>query len=173
MKNTTTIKNLLGLTQEETAMLLGVTRGQWSMYDAGKRSLPSEAIKKLAVLLSHLKNSKPASKERKSITVLEQQKTQEWLKREHLNVQYKTLLLDRQLLAMENKRAECFAALEVAAFLELQHEKGFIISLAKIIKLRATNTLLKNALHKVEEMRLKKENLEVLKTRLEEKMKEY
>ena len=39
----TEIKNLLGIKQEDLAMILGVSRGQLSMYIIGKRNLPIEA----------------------------------------------------------------------------------------------------------------------------------
>jgi transcriptional regulator with XRE-family HTH domain len=43
-------KNLL-LTQEETAILLGVNRSQWAMYEIGQRDIPGFAKMKLATLL--------------------------------------------------------------------------------------------------------------------------
>lgn len=52
MKN---ISALLGLTQEELASILGVSRGLLSMYEIGKRNLPLEAKNKLSVLLQKQK----------------------------------------------------------------------------------------------------------------------
>ena len=42
---------MLGVTQQEMAELVGVTRGHWSMFDIGKRDLPRDAYEKLAQLL--------------------------------------------------------------------------------------------------------------------------
>jgi predicted transcriptional regulator len=35
IRDTSTIKNRIGLSQEEMAMLLGITESQWSMYKSG------------------------------------------------------------------------------------------------------------------------------------------
>ncbi len=52
MKTHQTICELLGLKQQEIAMLLGVHRTQWSMFELGKRSLPKEALMQLHEILS-------------------------------------------------------------------------------------------------------------------------
>jgi len=103
MKNATTIKSLLGFTQEETAILLGVSRGQWSMYVAGKRDLPSDAKKQFIAMLS-LQNAKAAFHEKDNFLKSEQKKTQEWLKQELSNLQFKKKLLDKQLPTIKNKK---------------------------------------------------------------------
>lgn len=46
------IASILGLKQIEVAMLLGIHRSQWSMFESGKRSLPAAATEILATLLS-------------------------------------------------------------------------------------------------------------------------
>ncbi len=170
MKQTTTIKSQLGFSQEEMALLLGVSRTQWSMYEIGKRDLPLTAKEQLASILLHQQNVKETSKEKQKISVIEKQKTQEWLKQELLNIEYKKEVVVRKLLAIENKRAESFAALEVVSFLETQEQKEPIVSLIKSIKIRATNTLNKNALHQLMELQMKKEQLEMLKNTLEQKI---
>ena len=43
MKYEATLQQLLGLKQDDIAMILQVTRGQWSMYVLGKRNLPAKA----------------------------------------------------------------------------------------------------------------------------------
>jgi len=57
MKNSANISASLGLTQYEMAMLLGVTRSQWSMFELGKRSLPLQATQKLAALLLYVQEN--------------------------------------------------------------------------------------------------------------------
>lgn len=168
MKNNTTIKSLIGFSQEEMAMLLCITRSQWAMHETGKRDLPLAAMKQLGTILTHLKNKKEPSHESQKFLALEQTKTQEWLKKEQYNIKYKKMLLDKQLHAMEHKRAECLAALDVVSFLEIQPSCS--PDLLKIIKLRAMNTLSKNSLSKVLELQIKKEQLEVLTKSLEEKI---
>ena len=52
MENNIKIQDLLGLKQEEMAVVLKATRAQWSMYLSGKRSLPVVAKLKLAEILN-------------------------------------------------------------------------------------------------------------------------
>jgi len=61
------IRALLGLTQAQAAQLLGVTRAQFSMYECGKRSLPTEAMVKYSEYVVYITQviptPKPISKE--------------------------------------------------------------------------------------------------------------
>lgn len=34
-------KSILGIQQEEIALLLGISRSHWSLYELGKRTLPT------------------------------------------------------------------------------------------------------------------------------------
>lgn len=48
------IKDLLGMTYNDMAMLLQINRSQWAMYVTGKRDLPVVAKLKLAEMLQFL-----------------------------------------------------------------------------------------------------------------------
>ncbi len=63
MKKEHPIRTLLGITQEEIAMLLGVSRGQWSMFEIGKRDLPLPAKQLLAEMLAYVQISGPNAKQ--------------------------------------------------------------------------------------------------------------
>lgn len=171
MKEGTSIKNLLGLTQEDTAYMLGIDRGQWSMFVSGKRGLPLAAMQQLGVVLEHLKEKKSVCKESQAIAKAEKQLVQEKLQRDYRDVQIKLYKVVKQISTIENIRTESFAALEVAAFLEQQKEYDNRSSLIRSIRVRATNTLKKHSLYVLEALQLKKENLEVLKISLEQKIK--
>ena len=45
------ISNLLGISQENLAMMLKVTRAQLSMYECGLHPIPTEAMKQLAKMV--------------------------------------------------------------------------------------------------------------------------
>ncbi|HEX8269472.1 MAG TPA: helix-turn-helix transcriptional regulator [Flavobacterium sp.] len=45
---------ILGLKQSDLAMLLGIPRGHYSMYESGQRSLPSHASILLSEMLAHV-----------------------------------------------------------------------------------------------------------------------
>lgn len=172
MKNEALIRNMFGLTQQETAILLNVTRTQLSMYEIGQRDLPTTAVLKLAAVTVHLQNTKEPSDESKKLLKMEQEKTQEWLKRERLNLEYKKLTLERKITAMENKRKECFAALEVVAFLQSASGQNSFPYLSEGITARVKSTLRKNCLSNLEDMYLKKEHIDHLIKSVEQKMKQ-
>jgi len=56
MKKEHSIRTLLGLTQEDCARILQVTRSQWSMFELGQRDLPLAAKQLLAELLTHVQS---------------------------------------------------------------------------------------------------------------------
>ena len=51
MEKTDNIRSLLGLSQENLALLLKVSRSQIAMYELGKRNLPVHAMEMLAIML--------------------------------------------------------------------------------------------------------------------------
>lgn len=171
MKKDAAFKNILGLLQEDAAYMLGITRGQWSMFVSGKRDLPLVAKQRLVVVLKHLQEKKDVSKESEAITKSERQQAHEKLQQDYRKLQIKQYRIAKQINTIENIRTECFSALEVAAFLEQQKEHHAKSTLIESIRIRATNTLKKHNLYVLEALQLKKENLEVLKVALEHKMK--
>jgi transcriptional regulator with XRE-family HTH domain len=173
MKKATTLKNIIGLTQEESAMYFGVTKGHWSMFVIGKRDLPLESSMKLGVLLQHLKGEKPFSEARQQLDKTELENLQHKLQQDYTTIKLKQYKLAKKISVIENIRKECFAALEVADFLESQEEKHPIGSFAKIIRLRAMKTLKQHDLYSLTELQLKKESLDILKMTLEKKMKAF
>ena len=52
MKNKSNIRALTGMSQENLALLLQVSRSQIAMFETGKRNLPIQAMEKLALLLT-------------------------------------------------------------------------------------------------------------------------
>lgn len=54
MKKVNTIRNLFGLSQYDMAMLLGISPGQWAMYESRKRSMPDKATLLFAKLLTQV-----------------------------------------------------------------------------------------------------------------------
>jgi transcriptional regulator with XRE-family HTH domain len=52
MKTKNVIREKLGITQEDLAVLLGISRSYLALFELGKRSLPVEAKQKLAALIN-------------------------------------------------------------------------------------------------------------------------
>jgi transcriptional regulator with XRE-family HTH domain len=53
MKKTSPLRALLGISQDDMAQLLGLSRSQVSMFESGKRDLPREAKILVAPMLAH------------------------------------------------------------------------------------------------------------------------
>lgn len=56
MEHTKNIAALLGMSHDDMAQVLGITRSQWSMFEAGQRPLKIEALQTLTLLLSSLQS---------------------------------------------------------------------------------------------------------------------
>lgn len=174
MKNNTSLKNILGLTQEESAIYFGVTPGHWSMINIGKRSLPIEGTIKLAALLEHLNKEKPFSEaQQQQFDKAELENLQHKLQQDYKTIKFKQYKIAKEISRIENIRKECFAALEVAEFIENQEEKQPYDSFAESIRFRAMKTLKQYDLYALTELQIKMESLEILKTILEKKIKAF
>jgi transcriptional regulator with XRE-family HTH domain len=57
MKTRNSLRTALNLKQEDMAMLLGVSRAHWGMYEIGKRELPPRASQLLFELLEKLETT--------------------------------------------------------------------------------------------------------------------
>jgi hypothetical protein len=173
MKNNATLKNIIGLTQEESAIYFGVTPGHWSMINIGKRSLPLKGTIKLTAVLQHLKAEKSLSEARLQLEKTELEKLQHKLQYDYTTIKMKQYKLAQKISSLENIRAESFAALEVADFLDKQEEKLPFESFPESIRLRALKTLKHYDLYTLTELQIKMESLEILKTILEKKIKSF
>lgn len=171
MKKENVLKSLLGLSQEETAMLLCITRVQWAQYTTGRRDIPLEAKQKLAEVLTFLENNKKSTTKVLKITETENKKAKEGLAKELKALTHKILDLENKISKIKAVRAAAFNALEVAHFLELQEKAHPITRLPQFIEIRVKNTLKKNSLLQLQEWQLKKESLLIAKSNLEKKLK--
>lgn len=161
---------ITGLTQQETAMWLCIPRSQWSMYESGKRSLPQKSIVHFAMLLQELKNNKRLSDEKKALHLKEDKEITTNFLKEIKNLEFNILRLQRKIMAMEDKRNKCLAALDVAYFIENNPKKDAPQDLAKVIKNRCLKTLDKYPLYRLENMKLKVESFEMLKQKIVQKI---
>lgn len=158
---------MLGLTQEEMAMVLGITKRQWSMYKSGQRDLPLEVLQQFSTLLQGVQKEK-TSKTAQDFIKQEQHKTNEKLKEAYENTQIKLSRVQKEIDTIKKQRTECFAALKTATFLENNNDT---FGLASSIKARAIKSLHKYSLYKLEKLQMQKENFEIMKSKMEQRMK--
>ena len=103
----TSLKSNLGLTQEEIALYLGVTRSQWSMYCIGKRKLSTEALEKLTHLLRFSQNQISTKKGIKTI-IKARKKVIQVLENKLAKTELKVFLQTKKRLHFEKKQQEIY-----------------------------------------------------------------
>lgn len=106
----------LGITQEQMAEILGISMSLLSMYELGKRDLPTHALVKLATLSNHVSDAmnkrKDAGTDKKvlqkaSVTIIEEMLAKHELKKKLLERKLKTMIVNEQ---------KAFAAMQVAIY---------------------------------------------------------
>ena len=115
MKKENAFRKLLGITQDDMALLLGVSRSQWSMYELGKRDLPVAASVLLAELLQHLNEPVLSRKAKPQLEQYIDGATH--LERLRDDNQYQQLLIARKIAAAEKKYIRGVRQLQVVDFL--------------------------------------------------------
>ena len=114
MKKENTIRTILGVTQQELAMLLGVSRSQCAMFELGKRDLPLPAKQLLAEMLSYIQSPEVTAK---SIQFALPQATPQQLERFLRENQYQQLLAARKIATATKKLQAQARLLQLTAFL--------------------------------------------------------
>lgn len=162
MKKHDNIRDLLGITQEDLAALLKISRTQLSMYEIGKRELPSTAIIQLADMLRYLQED--ASKSADTTSLLKEQAIQKEKALEEMRKEnhFKQLVLEKKLNVLEKKHKANFSAFQLTKYLEKQDtENGKLESqLLKTIERKAFAELNKNGLAMITKYKIEKEVLQ-------------
>ena len=137
MKNQYTVTTLLGLNQENAAMLLGISRSQWSMYESGKRNLPLAAKNLLAAILEHLQMPEAIAKRSEFIDNDATHQQYEQLLREN---EYQRLLVAKKITATGKKRDIQFRRVQLANFLASRDTETVILkSLHEVLTAKGSN----------------------------------
>ncbi len=156
------ISALLGMRQEDMAMLLRVNKSQWAMYETGKRDLPLEAQLKLVEMLAFIQQ--PTNEYEDSFLDVEGQKVKEKKVVERLKLinQHRQLLTERKLQFAERKYEEAVIALRFVRFLKtnVQQIATEHHSQLDTIQSRAQEAIEKNGLHVQAKHRLKLQALQ-------------
>lgn len=162
MKKHDNIRDLLGITQEDLAALLKISRTQLSMYEIGKRELPSTAIIQLADMLRYLQED--ASKSADTTSLLKEQAIQKEKAFEEMRKEnhFKQLVVEKKLNVLEKKYKANLSAFQLMKYLEKQDtENGKLEShLLKTIERKALAELNKNGLAMITKYKIEKEVLQ-------------
>jgi transcriptional regulator with XRE-family HTH domain len=171
MKDRSDIKTILGLTQNEMGMLLGVTRGSWTMFKSGLRDIPLTAKTKLAHLMEAAYKREKSCKEIDILLKEEIKNEKIALKQELLATDLKIKRVTKEIENLIRIRENLFAAYETAVILDSENSNPTSKLLADSIKRRVENALKKYNLATLTALELKKENLEMLKLKITKKLK--
>ena len=169
MKHKNNIRTTLGLKQEELAQLLQVSRSQLSLYELGKRSLPLQALEKMAIMLQLSQKKVPKSEKKKSNAIEEQKLLQNLL----LKNSHQQLIIERKIKAFEKKQNALETSKKLISYLENEESKPnkSEMVILKSIATKTENSILKNSATKLLELQLKKEVLVFEGNLLREKLK--
>lgn len=147
------IRALLGTTQEEMALLLLVTRSQYSLFELGKRDLPIEAKKKLSDMLSFVEKRKKSPKNGLQKNNDEEKKKIKLFK-EEIQINHSQLLtLEKKLESLEKINNKSKATLILADYLEQSNDFGK--DLANSFRYKANSDLKKSDTQIREKYKLK------------------
>jgi transcriptional regulator with XRE-family HTH domain len=119
----------LGLKQEEMAMLLGITRAQWSMFESRKRSLPTAAMQIYAELLAYLNAAESTGKRPPESLPTDMEKNS--LKRLLLGNQVQQMKVARKLQAIVKKHDATIKLVHVVEYFAANSEKKEIVERSK------------------------------------------
>ncbi|TGD59657.1 helix-turn-helix domain-containing protein [Flavobacterium humi] len=118
-------REALGLTQEETAMLLKITISQLAMFEIGQRDLPVNAKLQLIKMHNHV-IAKQQEKMQHPIVRNDAAKIKEIIAKELLDNQYAQLVLERKIKEAKHKYNKSISALQLAEYLDSLPAEGEI-----------------------------------------------
>ena len=162
-----------GLKQEEMAILLGITRAQWSMFESRKRSLPTAAMQIYAEMLAHVNAAESADESRNASLPADMEKNS--LKKLLLYNQLQQMKVARKLEAITKQHdAKIKFSHVVGYFAAAKSEKKEIVERSKFNPLvtKASTPTKPTSLVELVKLQVKSEVLkfeeELLKRRLGE-----
>jgi len=151
------VSAILGISQENLANLLHVSRSQIAMYELGKRSLPVPAMEKLATMLTLLQD-KSTKREVKKNNAVEEQNL---LKKLLLKNSHQQLIIERKIIAIKKKQKALVTSKKLIAHL-LKNEskmKKNEFAVIKSIEVKSKNQDIENYAVLLLQLELKKEVL--------------
>ncbi|WP_136667660.1 helix-turn-helix transcriptional regulator [Flavobacterium sp. H122] len=117
MASSSDFRNALGISQEEAAMLLGVSRSQFSLFELGKRSLPTKAMVAYVEMWSYVQEKAKLDVDKNTHTALDKEKIKIALEAQLAEMQYKQKFLQKKIVATEVKYKKAQAALHLVDYL--------------------------------------------------------
>lgn len=139
-KRKETISSILGFSQIEMAVILHISRAQWSMFQSGKRSLPTASLELLAEMLAYIKTPEAIAYR---LTHTAKYKINAKKKLESLltETNYQLTVATRKMEAMKKKQEGYINALQLTGFLASRAQSKITASPAILEALEFAATL--------------------------------
>lgn len=169
MKKIEKIRNQFGLTQNDLALLLRVTRSQLSMYELGKRDLPIAAKEQLAQMLGYIQKNPFRVITNKALLKEQEEQKRKVIHDLMVVNKHQQLMLDKKIDVLERKQQDNLKSLHLVAFLEKQSANKSVdyIHIAQLFEMKATSEIVKRGLTTLTKLQLKKEVLQAEEQLLE------
>lgn len=168
MKKDHAISTYLGITQLELAMLLGVSRSQFSMFELGKRDLPLHAMQLLGEMLTYIQSPEVAAK---SALPDKPKASLPQLERLQRKNHYQQLLTERKIATATKKLQAQARLLQLSAFLSSRKGSSATAIRFPTVLARKTNRATEAPLLElIVEQQLRKELLELENLLLESRL---
>lgn len=144
MKEKNTLKSLLGIEQEDIAIVLGISRSHLAMYGIGKRSLPLHAKEEFIKILQFFKNKQLENKEMENFMRGEELYMRTIFEKEIQLNEYKIHVLGKKIKKTERLRNENLMALRLADYLDVQTDNARTAGMGKTIRSIAMEAFKRN-----------------------------
>lgn len=141
MKVTQLFRDQLGLSQEMMAIYLAITKSQLSMYELGKRELPTSTLTKLAALAVFFDQNKESQEQPTEVQKDQELKLNEFLAFQIKDLEYKKLKEQRLLDAIQKKYKQNGVLYKWA-----QHLQETNTTLSEVLMQHATTRMEQNGL---------------------------
>ncbi len=133
------LRKTVGLSQEELAQILNVSRSQLSLYELGKRNLPVEAIEKLVSLINAMQSTEPLRDALSKEETLQKFNQEKVLNQLVLKNKHQQLITTKKIKSFENKQNQLFSIKKAIQILNNEkHNK----SVLKTIDIKTKNKIL-------------------------------
>lgn len=171
MKKDTTFKSSLLLSQEEIALLLGIKRSQYAMYEIGKRDLPTAALLKLSKLTNYADTLSQLTKREFPYHKIQQAKKQELLLKQIKNNKFEQLLVEKKIKQLQHNYQKAERTIQLVTLFkekEVLTDKDAVI--LENIQNKALALLDKNGIHLQMKQQIKLNALLIYNKQLEREL---
>lgn len=160
MQKKDSIRELLGITQDDLAIILKIGRSQLAMYEIGKRDIPTAAKIKLAEMLTYMNETSTLSVADEPYIKIQDALREKVIAALIEKNKYQQLLIEKKIIALEKKYIANLKAMKLYFFLETQSAKNEEELFIKSIATKALKEIKKNGLPMLIQHQIKKEMLQ-------------